>query len=377
MGLRSVALVVAFSCAGAASACGGDDDRQAADREGRSEAGEDDGSARGEDPAQAPRGDRRGEGEAPGHDDDRMAPADTALSTWKDWERALERGAADDVIALYADGAELVLGGAVAASGRAEIERHFELRAAAIGDRERDPRVVIARDGEVVVVADVRGEHTGEILGIEPTGARLYRAEIWRTFVDTRGLITRQEVYADALNIQAQMQRRDIAARAPPARAEVGDAVVHAESGDGAPAASARKAAAAVFEALSAGDSQAFGAAFSPDGVLHDGSASQDATGRGAIAGHASSLRQAFPALEVRRLELWGAGDYVAATYELSGAHDGTWRRIRARASGARFDVPGAALLEVADGAVTRAWLLYDGAAIANAIEAPEAEDDD
>jgi hypothetical protein len=296
-----------------------------------------------------------------------------AIAAWERWERAFTLASPAAISVRYAEDAVLVIGDAAPLAGASRIGRYYELLLAGLPDLEREVLVAFARDGEVAVVAHARGMHRGEVMGAPATAESIGRTELARLQIDQRGLITRHEVFADALNLTAQLRLRDLDHR------DAGDALfagaeplVAIEAGAGA----VSSVTSALLEAWSAGDAEGAAALFSPSGVLHDAAAVADAVGPRAIAAHARELGAAFSDVRIRELEIWTAGSHALATFLFTGVHSGTWARLGLRGSGARFEIRAALVVDAAEGAeepgIARAGWFYDGLALAAALEADD-----
>lgn len=372
LGLAAIALAtLALACSdGGGEGAGGDEGAGAAEtsasRPGDAgDGGETEGPARaGSDSERAAGGGGAGDG---------PADPEQAVAAWEAWESAAAMGSAASLASLYAEGAELVLGDGATVAGAERIEHYFELLFRGVPDLEREPIAAIAREGEVAVLATARGTHEGEVLGTPATGSDLGRAELARFFVSEGGTIERHIVYADRLNLQAQMGRREVQARAPPSAPEPGRLVdaleVPREGAAGAREEEATGAAERMLAALADGDAGAVAGEFAEGAVLHDAAAASSAASRGEIRRHAAGLLAAFPDLAIEDVEVFAAGDTALATFALAGTHRGMWRRAREPASDATFETAGAAVVRTRGGAIERAWWIYDGLAIARAIE--------
>lgn len=301
--------------------------------------------------------------------DRELATAEQASRAWRTWEEVYAAGYPGPLTARYTSEASLVIGGAPPIEGAGRIARYHELVFAKLAERERAVVAALARDGEAVTLSRVGGVHRGDARGAPASGEEIGRLELARFTVEADGRIARHEVYADALTLAAQLGRRDVEHReadAPP-EAEIG--FYREGEGDEARALEAVKA---LVDALNTRDAEAFADRFAEGGGLIDVAAPSDAAERQSMAAQLRAMGSAFSDLEMRVKDAWAAGPLAVALGELAGTHDGTWRRLDAPASGARFATPAALLVATDEGRVERAWLVYDALAIARAIERAE-----
>jgi ketosteroid isomerase-like protein len=301
---------------------------------------------------------------------DARATAAEAIAAWERWEEAFSLASPAAISVRYAEDAVLMFG-AEAVVGASRIGRYYELLLASIPDLEREVLGVFAREGEVAVVAHLRGTQAGELMGAPATGARIGQAQLSRFFVDPRGLITRHEVYADALNLTAQLGLRNLHHRDAD---DVPFAAVDREGAEAEHGGDPGRALRALLDAWSAGDADRAAALFTDDALLFDAAAAANVLGPRAIAAHARELGAAFASLRRHELELWTRGSHAIATFRLHGVHTGTWSRLSLRGSGESFELPAALVVAVQEDAhgerIERALFFYDGLALARALEA-------
>jgi ketosteroid isomerase-like protein len=302
--------------------------------------------------------------------EDARASAAAAIAAWERWEEAFSLASPAAISVRYAEDAVLMLG-AEAVVGASRIGRYYELVLASIPDLEREVLGGYAREGEVAVVAHIRGTHAGELMGAPATGARIGQTQLSRLVVDPRGLITRHEVYADALNLTAQLGLRNLHHRDAD---DVPFVAVDREGAEAEHGGDPGRALEALLDAWSAGDADRAAALFTEDALLFDAAAAANVVGPRAIAAHARELGAAFASLRRHELEVWTRGSHAIATFRLHGVHTGTWARLGLRGSGESFELPAALVVAIRDDAhgerIERALLFYDGLALARTLEA-------
>jgi len=108
-------------------------------------------------------------------------------------------------------------------------------------------------------------------------------------------------------------------------------------------------------------DLGAFGALIGDDATWSDAAEAKDWTKAELLADHAVGLK-AFSDLSMSTIYVWGAGDYVVQTGEITGTNDGLMPGITAPTK-KKISIPYMGVFQVANGKVAHAWVFEQGSA--------------
>jgi steroid delta-isomerase-like uncharacterized protein len=194
---------------------------------------------------------------------------------------------------------------------------------------------MIADGDKVAIHGTVSGTHTGEGLGIAPTGRQ------WISSATSLVHLAGGKLVEEWINFDALGLLQQLGVVTDPAVAEANKSIVRRY----------------VEEILNQGNLALIDELFSADSIIH-GPYVPELRGREARKQYLASLRKAFPDLHYILAELSAEGDRVVMRWSFSGTHRGEWLGVAA--TGKKVSISGTTTLRIADGMITEEFVQAD-----------------
>lgn len=284
-----------------------------------------------------------------------------AVVAYDAWLAAVATRNLEELAGLYAADATIEpMGSGKEIAGPDNIVAMYESFWDSFPDLRADVLLVLARGRTIAALTRTRGTQSVALMGIPPTGKRTSFVGLQLVTFDDEGKIIEELLYADNLNFMGQLgvvpgPHRPYDDSAAPPRI---DSLILDSPTEARNVAAVRKE----MELFNAHDVDALLAqSYTADAVIRNQSGPADMVGAGAIKSGLSGLFAAFSDVRVSPDQVWGAGDYVIATYLLEGTHDGAIASMSLEPSGKKIRIPGADIYRMVDGKIAEQWVVLDG----------------
>jgi len=269
---------------------------------------------------------------------------------------------------FYSDNASYVVkSNAKTVTGNGKIAGYYRDFMAAFPDMKIDQLLLLVNDQRAVLVYRSRGTNSKPMMGLKATNKKTdFIGFEHLDFAD--GRIDRVEAYADNLSFLGQMGvykggHRKYSGKDSPARIVALAKQTDAEREN-------LGLATKMKDYFNAKDMTAHAAMYAREAVVHDATLTADQAGLKPIRAAIGAFRKAFPDATISDFKAWSAGDYVTATYRLTGTHNGRYARLKLAKTGKRIGVDVATVLKINKGKIERQWVFADAAALAHQLGA-------
>jgi steroid delta-isomerase-like uncharacterized protein len=291
-------------------------------------------------------------------DDSAPSAEAQALAVVAAWNRAAAARDAAALIDLYAEDAVVIpaSSGMKVKGGENIVEKFFRPFWSAFPDLVSDEVVELAAGDTVISMARTRGSHQGPMMGMPPTGKKTSFYGLAVVQIEG-GKIARQLLYADNLNFLGQLGAypgRHRGYEENPLETAP-DQLAGSSEDEPANVALVR----GHLEALGRHQAAAVLEGYAADALMSNQSLPVDVRGADAIGLEIRRQLGAFSDLAIEIEGVWAAGDWVAATYVLSGTHNGPWGDIKPTGKPIRLEA--ADLYRIEGGKIAEHWIFVDG----------------
>lgn len=270
---------------------------------------------------------------------------------------------------FYTPGASYVVKGTgKSVSGAGKIAGYYRDFLAGFPDMKIDQVLLLVNDQRAALVYRARGTNSKPMMGIKPSNKKV-SFRVYEHLDFAEGRIDRVLAYGDNLNFLGQLgvykgRHRKYDGKDSPDRVA---AVAKGDDTERENLATLTK----LKDYFNAKDVAALAKLYAKDAVVIDPLLSvEDIKGSKAIAAAMARLRKAFGDANISELKAWAAGDYVTATYRLTGSHNGRYQRLGLNKTGKRMGLDAAVVLKLDKGKITRQWVFADAAVLAHQLGA-------
>lgn len=288
------------------------------------------------------------------------------------WAGVLQPLDAEKLAGFYSDNARYTAKNSPkSVTGNGAIAGWYRELLAGFPDMKVEVLLVLIRDQRAAVVYRSHGTNSAPMMGLAPKKKKVsFVSYDQLDFANKR--IDQVSAYADSLSFLGQLgvykgpHRKYAVAPRP-------DRIVAIAKTDPASADRQREhlALATRFkDHFNARDLAALASMYARDAKLHDPLLADDVAGRKPIRGALGAFRKAFPDATISDLEAWAAGDYVTATYRLTGSHTGRYDRLKLDKTGKRISLEVATVFRVDKGHIAEQWIFTDAATLAHQLGA-------
>ena len=277
------------------------------------------------------------------------------------WHAAMTARDYDKLASLYAEDATAIpaSSGMVITGGTNIAQKFHKAFPDAFPDVVAENFLILQNGNTAAAVGKMRGTHTKNMMGLAPTNKKTSFYGLQIIEVNGDGKIAREILYADNLNFMAQIgmhkgPHRPYDDSAAPAPVKATSQNSQAEAAN---VAAVRQA----LEHFNSHDVQAMAALYTADAVVRNQSAPVDIKGREAIVATTEMYFGWFSDLRAEVQSVWGAGDYVVATYVLTGTNDGDMDAMGQKATNKKVRLESGDVYRMVDGKIAEHWVFVDG----------------
>jgi predicted ester cyclase len=302
-----------------------------------------------------------------------MTPADNATwyqacwdhfgkKNWTDFRQCYS----DNATSLLAGpgGSELKGADAIVKSGQ-DFVKMFP-------DGRGTPMLVLSHGPHVAGIYVLSGTNTGPMIGPDGKESPATNKTFSQLFahmveLDSTGKASKEMAIQDSGTFMNHLGLSKMPAR-PPAAAPATPTVVVAK-GDAAENRNVELIQQS-FDAFNKHDMKATMSFNAPNIVFHEIAAPADQNFKQA-SDSLAALWKGFPDAKIALNGIWGAGDYVVSTGNLTGTNTGMFAPMKVNKTGKPVNVPMIEFDKFADGKIVESWLFYDGGMFASQLMGP------